>query len=41
MVHVINANSANSANSACNEGGGKIGFWAENQVSEIDLTKIK
>ena len=38
IVYVIRANNANNANSAMREG--KIGFWAENQVSESDLTKI-
>ena len=39
---VNNANSVNSVNSANSAlgGGGKICFWAENHVSEIDLTKI-
>ena len=39
LVFLISAFSAFSAFSAV-KGGGKICFWAENHVSEIDLTKF-
>ena len=40
LVLLISVFSDFSAFSALG-GGGKICFWAENHVSEIDLTKIK